>query len=516
MPGNERSGLMWSTSTAVHGAMGAVQPPNDGTSGTEYITVDLSKNASEYASLAPWLDLCPKEAIVAAEKSMDKEVFETMPVPQAVKSFVIPSLLARVITIIYSTADTFFIGMLGDPAQVAALTIAFPFYNMLNAFASLWGVGANSVMSVELGKKGYDRASKISLYGFWGSIIFMIVVFVGYLLFQDQLLTFGGAGPETLEYARSYMLMGFVIGGIPTVLSVVMANLLRAEGHAKTASNGLLLGGILNFFLDPLFIFPLHMGVVGAALADAIANCISLAFFLVVYYRMRKTSYITIVPFAHKIKLHDIVDLVLCGLPSCALAVLGAIGCMVQNSLYALYGTAVVAGWGVVLRFNFFGINATHGTAQGVLPLVGYNYGAKNYERMRACILQAGKWLAVMTIVLLVACEVVPAQLIRLFINDAASISAGTPIMRIYMLCMPFMAVILFVSTICQAVGLWQWSLGLLGIRQLLFNIPITIVLERIFGLYGIPAGQPTCDIICFFMALYVYRQCFVKMVKKE
>ena len=90
---------------------------------------------------------------MASEKSLNKEVFETAPVPQAVRSFIIPSLIARVITIIYSTADTFFIGMLGDPAQVAALTIAFPFYNMLNAFGSLWGVGANSVMSVELGKK---------------------------------------------------------------------------------------------------------------------------------------------------------------------------------------------------------------------------------------------------------------------------------------------------------------------------------------------------------------------------
>ena len=449
---------------------------------------------------------------MAQEKALNKEAFETMPVPQAVRSFVVPALLARVITIIYSTADTFFIGMLGDPAQVAALTVSFPFYNSLNAFASLWGVGANSVMSVELGKKNYERASKISLYGFWGSIVFMAVIFVLYVTFQTPLLEFGGATADTLGYARSYMMVGYVICGIPTVLSVVMANLLRAEGHAKEAGRGLMLGGIVDFFLDRLFIFPLKMGVVGAALTDGIGACVSLVYFFVFFQKIRKTSYITIIPFAHKIKGHDFSEIILCGLPSCALALLGAIGCMVQNSLYALYGTAVVAGWGVVLRFNFFGINATHGTAQGILPLVGYNYGAKNYDRMNACIKEGIKWITVMTIVLLIICEVFPGQSIRLFINDAESIAAGTPIMRIYMICMPFMAVILFTSTICQAVGLWKWSLGLLGIRQLLFNIPITIVLEKIFGLYGISAGQPTCDFICFFMAIYVYRKCFLML----
>lgn len=449
---------------------------------------------------------------MAAEKSINKEAFETMPVPQAVRSFVIPALLARVITIIYSTADTFFIGMLGDPAQVAALTVSFPFYNTLNAFASLWGVGANSVMSVELGKKNYDRASKVSLYGFWGSIVFMVVIFVLYVTFQTPLLAFGGATSDTMGYAKSYMMVGYVLCGIPTVLSVVMANLLRAEGHAKEASRGLMLGGIVDFFLDPVFIFPLKMGVVGAALTDGIGACVSLVYFLVFYRKIKETSYITLVPFAHKVKGHDISEIILCGLPSCCLAILGAIGCMVQNSLYALYGTAVVAGWGVVLRFNFFGINATHGTAQGILPLVGYNYGAKNYDRMNACIKEGIKWLAIMCVVLMVICEIFPAQAIRLFINDAESIAAGTPIMRIYMLCMPFMGVILFTSTICQAVGYWQWSLGLLGIRQLLFNIPITIVLERAFGLYGIPSGQPTCDFICFFMALFVYWKCFAKL----
>lgn len=453
---------------------------------------------------------------MAAEKSMDKEVFENAPVPSAVRSFVIPSLISTLITIIYSMADTFFVGMLGDAKQLAALTIVFPFYNMLPAFANLWGVGANSVMSVSLGKKDYDRASRASLYGFWGSIVFMVFICLGWQVFDVRLLTFGGGGPETLDYACAYMFVGFVLGGIPTVVSIVMANLLRAEGHAKRASYGLMLGGILNCFLDPLFIFGFNKGILGAAIATSLSNVVSLAYFLVIYARMRQTSYIRIVPFSHAFDFSALKEIILCGLPSCVLTVLGAIGCMVQNSLYAKYGTAAVAGWGVVLRVSFIGVNSAHGTSQGVLPLVGYNYGAKNYERMRACTVEAIKYLIAITVILLAACEFFAPQVIRVFINDPESIAAGTPIMRIYMVCMPFMCTILFVATLCQAIGRWQYSLGLLALRQLAFNIPITIALERFFQLLGISAGQPTCDIICFFLALLVYHHCFVTLVGQK
>ena len=453
---------------------------------------------------------------MARDKTIDKDMFENAPIPAAVRSFVIPSLISTLITIIYSMADTFFVGMLADPRQMAALTIVFPFYNMLPAFANLWGVGANSVMSVSLGKRDYERVSRVSLYGFWGSVAFMAVICLGWTALATPLLTFGGGGPETMDYAKSYMFAGFVLGGIPTVLSIVMANLLRAEGHAKTASAGLMLGGILNCFLDPLFIFGFGQGILGAAVATALSNVVSLAFFLVVYARMRSTSYVRLLPYAHRFEPSAVGEIILCGLPSCVLVVLGAIGCMVQNSLYAKYGTAVVAGWGVVLRVSFIGINSAHGTAQGVLPLVGYNYGAKNFDRMRACTLEAIKYLTAITILLLAACELFPSQIIRAFINEPDSIAAGTVVMRIYMICTPFMCTILFVATLCQAIGRWQNALGLLALRQLAFNIPITIVLERIFQQPGIPAGQPTCDIICFFLALLVYHHCFVRLVQKE
>ncbi len=452
---------------------------------------------------------------MAVEKSMDKEVFESAPVPSAVRSFVIPSLISTLITIIYSMADTFFVGMLADPKQMAALTVVFPFYNMMPAFANLWGVGGNAVMSVSLGEKDYDRASKVSLYAFWGCAGFMVLVCCGWMVFRNALLAFGGGGPDTMDYARDYMQVAFVMGSLPTVLSIVMANLLRAEGHAKRASYGLMLGGILNCFLDPLFIFGFDQGILGAAIATALSNVVSLIYFFVVYARMAKTSYIRLRPYAHTFDGAALRKMILCGLPSFILPILGATGTMVQNSLYAKYGTAALAGWGVALRVSFIGVNSAHGTAQGVLPLVGYNYGAKNFDRMRACTYEAVKYLIVITLVLLAVCEVFPSQVIRAFINDDPSVEAGALILRIYMICIPFMCVILFVSTLCQAIGRWQYAMGLLVLRQLAVNIPVTIALEHLFQLPGIPAGQPTCDIICFFLAVFVYRHCFVTLMRR-
>lgn len=222
-------------------------------------------------------------------KQVNREIFETLPVPQAVRQFVVPSLASTLITIIYSLADALFVGQLNDPNQLAGLTVAFPYYQLLNAFASLWGVGTNSVMSRSLGERRYRHVSKASTCGFWGSLVFMACICTVFGIFRRPLLMFAGASTKTFDYASGYMLWTIIIGGIPTVLSIVLSNLLRAEGHAKKASRGLMLGGLINCVLDPVFIFVFDMGVVGAAVATLISNCISLIYFLAIYINMRSS-----------------------------------------------------------------------------------------------------------------------------------------------------------------------------------------------------------------------------------
>lgn len=450
-------------------------------------------------------------------KEFDKEVFETLPVPAAVRRFVIPALASTLITIVYSLADTIFVGMMNDPNQVAGLTVAFPYFQFLNAFASLWGVGTNSVMSRALGEKRYDQVSKASYLGFWCGAIFMLCFCVLFACLEGSLLVFTGASSNTYAYASGYLLWVFVLGGVPMILSIVMSNLLRAEGHAKQASFGLMLGGLLNCILDPIFIFLLQMGVVGAGVATMLSNCASLVYFLLIYKRIRKTSYINLNPFISKrIEWRIIGGIVLVGLPSCCLTLLGATGCAIQTALYATYSDVAVAAWGVVNRISFIGIYATHGVAQGVLPLIAYNFGAKNYPRVRAVNRCAFKILMVIALALLALSELFSAGIIRIFINDAETISVGADIMRCYMLSTPFMSMILLISTLCQAVGKWQYSLIMLSIRQLVFNIPLMLLMNHMIGMLGVALGQPTCDFICLFLAIFVYRYCFVRKMRDD
>ncbi len=448
-------------------------------------------------------------------EALNKEIFESAPIGQAVRYFVLPSMASTMITIIYSLADTLFLGMLGEPVQVAGLTVAFPYFQFLNAIASLWGVGANSVMARSLGEKRYEYVSKVSMIGFWGALVFMLCCSALCVFFEEPLLNFAGANSATYGYAASYLFWTFIIGGVPMILSITLCNLLRSEGHAKKASQGLMLGGFLNCLLDPLFIFGFDMGVAGVAIATMLSNCAALVYFLIYYAKIRGTTYITLNPLAYKFEGKGLGEIILSGLPSCCLTLLGATGCIVQTSLYALYSDFAVAGWGVVNRICYIGIFMTHGVAQGVLPLIGYNFGAKNYQRVQAANRHVIGIMLAISLALTVISEVFSEGIVRIFINDAETIRAGARIMRLYMLSTPFMSMILLTSTLCQAVGKWQYSLGMLSVRQLFFNVPLTFFLSGMFGLDGVAMGQPTCDVICLFMAGFVYYHCFIRALRK-
>lgn len=446
-------------------------------------------------------------------KNINKEVFETLPVPQAVAHFVVPALLSTIITIIYNFADTFFIGMLGDPNQTAAMSVAFPVYQFLNAFGTLFGLGTNSVMSLSLGEKKYQRVSRASSIGFWCSFIFIIIVSCALNILMRPLLPAIGATAGTYEYTRDYLKWVFVIGGVPTMLSIVMCNLLRSEGRANKASFGLMLGAILNCLLDPLFIFVFKMQVAGAAIATLLGNCVSLIYFLGIYFiKIRENSYINLNPLKYKMQWSILKEIILNGLPSCFLTVLGATGCFVQNNTLSRYSEFAVAGFGITVKISFIGINSTHGVAQGVLPLIGYNYGAKNYRRVREVNKYTVKILAVISTLLLLCSEFFSHDFIRFFINHEETIEIGAKMLRLYIVSAPFMSFILLTSTLCQAVGKWQYALAMLAFRQLVLNIPLMLLLDRfVLPMYGVPLGQPVCDIICLLIAIFVYRKVFSK-----
>lgn len=185
----------------------------------------------------------------------NNELFTTMPVGKAVAKLAIPTVISQIVVILYSLADTFFVGQIGDPNQLAALSITFPIFTLLTAVANLFGIGANSVIARSLGKNDQDTAKKASAFGFWVSFGVTAILAIILGLFMKPILTFFKADELTFSFSARYLLWVFVIGGLPTVAGLILGHLVRAVGKTKEAGIGLSLGGIMNIILDPIFIF---------------------------------------------------------------------------------------------------------------------------------------------------------------------------------------------------------------------------------------------------------------------
>lgn len=243
----------------------------------------------------------------------DHELFEKAPIGKAVAKLAIPTVISQIVVILYSLADTFFVGQIGDPNQLAAPSITFPIFTLLTAVANLFGIGANSVIARSLGKNDEETAKKASAFSFWASLAAtaMLALILG--LFMKPILTFFKADEFTFSFSARYLLWVFVIGGIPTVAALILGHLVRAVGKTKEAGIGLSIGGILNILLDPLFIFEkgdtlfggaftmpfgFGMDVSGAAVATMLSNTISMLYFFFVLAKIRKKTVLSIHPSA--------------------------------------------------------------------------------------------------------------------------------------------------------------------------------------------------------------------------
>lgn len=232
------------------------------------------------------------------EQTKEKQIFEQMPVPRAVFTLAVPTVISQLIVLIYNLADTWFIGQTGDTLQVAAVTVSYPIFMLLSAFANLFGIGGGSLISRLLGGGKEDEAGKVGTFSLWAAGTVILFYSLAVWIFGGGILRILGSGGQTLDFARQYLFWTVVIGGLPTVLNLVLANIVRAQGKAKVASIGMSVGGILNIILDPVFIFTLHMNVAGAALATCLSNTISMLYLLQHVVRNRKDSAVklTILP----------------------------------------------------------------------------------------------------------------------------------------------------------------------------------------------------------------------------
>ena len=311
-------------------------------------------------------------------------LFEEMKIPKAVLSLVIPTVISQIINVIYNIADTYFVARIGDPNQVAAVSVCMPLFIFLTGLANLFGIGGASLISRCLGASQRQKASNVSAFCIWTAFGAALTYSVVMGLCARRLLPVIGANRATLDYCVSYMFYTICLGAVPTVLNLLMAHLVRSEVYSAQASFGMILGGGLNILLDPLLITGLGMQIRGAALATMLSNTVSLVYFALLMYTRRDSTVLTADPGKYTVAGRIPSEVMLVGLPSSMMNITGVASNIVFNRLMATYCNEAIAGLGIAKKVDLFGFALATGMTQGVLPLLGYTYSAGMKERMRS------------------------------------------------------------------------------------------------------------------------------------
>ena len=444
------------------------------------------------------------------ENEEEQYLFEKMPVPRAVATLAVPTIISQVVTMIYNLANTFFVGQLGDPLMVAAVSLVSPWFNLLTALGNLFGLGGSSLISRMMGLKKHEDIKYVSAFSIWGGAAVTLLFSILTYLFRGPLLNFLGASPDTYSYAEDYLRWVVVFGGVPTMASLALGHLLRSEGHAKQASAGMMFGGILNVILDPVFIFGFHLNVAGAAMATALSNTASVVFFVVQYIRLRGNTSVSLNPRFFTFRFLRQVFSV--GLASALATALGNASNMVMVHLASGYGDIPVAAYGVVKRIDQFPLNVSMGLCQGFMPLVGYNFASKDYGRMRKVSTFSWKVALIISACFIACFAAFAPQLLHLFIPEEQTSALGASFLRIACLAVPLTSVNFLISYTLQAMGKGVQSAALTFSRQGLLNIPLLIVMNLVFGLYGMIWTQLVVEIIMFPVSLMMYFHTFHKL----
>ena len=437
-----------------------------------------------------------------------EDVFERRPVPAALRKMILPAVASQLIVLIYNMADTFYVGQTNNPYMVAGTSLILPVFNITLCLAGLAGTGGGSLISRLLGQGREEEARRVSAFSLYLGLAISALFSVGVAVFMEPLLLLLGAGENTYAFARQYALCVIVLGGIPTVLSNVLANLIRSIGRSREASVGIILGGVLNIALDPLFMFvllPEGSEVLGAGIATCLSNCVALVFFLVVLLRMGSASVVTFSPRWGWPRRASVAAVFGVGIPSAVATLLFDLDYVIVDKLMVSYSEVALAAVGIVLKVERFPLNVGVGICQGMMPLVAYSFAAGNRTRMEDTIRLARRLGLVIAGVSIVLYEAFAVSFARLFIADAQTVALASQFLRIRVLATPLMFLSFFTVYLFQAFGRGRISLLLGTVRWLGFNIPMLFLLNALFGMLGIVWSQVTADILTVLLSFYVY-----------
>lgn len=442
-------------------------------------------------------------------ENAENELMARMKVSKAVATMAIPSVISSLVTVVYNMADTFFVGQTGDPLQVAAVSLTNPIFILFMAFANMFGMGGSAVASMALGEQNQKRMKQVSAFITHASLavgILFALVLVG---FMQPILSIFGANEETYALARGYVF--HISYGAPFIIwSAAASFVVRSEGASKEAMIGSMIGTIANIVLDPVLISGFHLGAAGAAVATTLGNILASLCYL--WYFVKKSNNFSIGIRNFTCRYGIFSGICSCGLPTAIFSTLMSVSTIVLNQILVAYGNAPVAAIGIVFKANMFITFLQMGLANGVQPLLGYNFGSGDKKRFQDIAAYTKKCCIVIGILATLLFFVFRRQIIGLFIQDEEVIMYGVRMLIAYMLSGPVIGILFMNMNCMQSVGKAFWATILSVLRQGVLLIPLLFLLNALGGLTGVIYGQALTDYIAVILSVLMWRKCIVQL----
>lgn len=427
----------------------------------------------------------------------------TEPIPSLVGKLAIPTILSMLITTFYNMADTFFVGKINTSAS-GAVGIALPLMNIIQAFGFMFGHGAGNFLARKLGEKRDEEAATIANAGFFFAVSFGVILSVTGILMRDRLAYLLGSTDTMLPYARSYMLP--ILIAMPWMMgSIVLNNEIRYQGNAKTAMWGIMAGAIINIGLDPLLMFGLDMGILGASVATAISQFIS---FVLLLITTRRPGNIRINLKKNPFAFRYLWGIVSGGLPSLCRQGLASLSVLILNRMAKSAvpineQDAAVAAMAIVAKVSMFANSTVIGFGQGFQPVCSFNYGAMKYKRVKEAFIFSVKVCAAFLVVASIVCFAFAPEIIAIFRKgDPVVTEIGAFALRAQCITLVLSAWIILTNMLLQASGQALWATIIASCRSGVCFIPVILVLGSLFGLMGVQIAQAVADALAFVISL--------------
>ena len=446
------------------------------------------------------------------------ELFESMPIPKAVVTLSVPSVISSLVMVIYSLADTFFVGMMNDPVQNAAVTLAAPLLLAFNAVNNLFGIGSSSMMSRALGRKDYDTVYRSSAFGFYASLICSLLFSLLYGVLQSPILVMLGANAETIQATANYLFWTVLLGSAPSILNVVLAYLVRAEGSSLHASIGTMCGCLLNIVLDPIFILPwgLNLGAAGAGCATCLSNTVACLYFFVLLFVKRGKTYVCIKPSMFRPSKQIVKGVCGVGIPASIQNLLNVTGMTILNNFTSAYGSDPVAAMGIAQRVNIVPFQIAMGFSQGIMPLISYNYTSGNIKRMKKTFMFTAKISLGFILAVMLTFVFAAEPIISMFMKNESIVAYGAAFQRGFCFALPFLCIDFLALGVFQSCGMGMKSFIFAVVRKIVLEIPALFVLNWLFPLYGLAYAQFVAELILGSIAVVVLVRMFRRLEREH